>query len=312
MPQMTIAQAGVVDVVLTNIARGYTNEEFIAHRVAPVVDVPSRSSRQLKFGKEGFRKHATRRAPGAAILTLQYGYAADPISLFPDALQGLVPVENSEEANRVPGVDLGKGAVEMVLNSLDLGYEIETATLLRNAGSYANNNKVALAGTSKWSDPASNPENDITDAKEQIRRMVGRYPTKLTLGANPFRALCKHPKIKEQFKYTTADSITEAMLARLFQLDEVLVGKAIYLPESAADTDPAVDVWGNDAILSWTPKGNNWMVPSFAYTYRLRGYPQVEAPWYDRDHKSWKYPTTMERRPYLLGADAGFLFQGAV
>ena len=61
MRAMNTQQAGVVDVVLSNHARGYTNSEMIAHRVAPVVDVPGRNMLLLKFGREGFRKLNTRR-----------------------------------------------------------------------------------------------------------------------------------------------------------------------------------------------------------------------------------------------------------
>lgn len=312
MRGMNTQQAGVVEVVLTNYARGYRNQEYIAHLIAPVVDVPSRNMRTIKFGKEGFRKLNTRRAPGAPILTVQYGYASDPVSLQQDALQGLVPVETAEEASRVPGFDMGQMAVQMVMDSLDLGHEIDTATILRNPAVYAASNKVALAGTSRWSDPASDPKGDIDAGREGIRQQVGRYPNTLTLGAKVFTALTNHQKIKDQFKYTSSESITEMMLARYFNLDQVIVGKGVYLPDGIADSAAATDIWGNDAILAYVPKASNWMAPSFAYTYRLKGYPQVEAPWYDRDIKSWKYPTTMERKPYLVGADAGFLFQSAV
>lgn len=312
MRAMNTQQAGVVDVVLSNHARGYANQEFIAPRIAPYADVPARNIRLLKFGKEGFRKLNTRRAPGSPILTVQYGYASDPIALQQDALQGLVPVETQEEASRVPGINLGSNAVNMVLDALDLGYEIDTALMVRNAASYGVNNKIALGGASRWSDAGSNPKADIDAGKEAIRRQVGRYPTKLIIGAPVFNALTEHPKIKEQFKYTSADSITEVMLARYFNLDEVIVGKGVYLPDGVADDAAATDIWGNDAILAYVPKTGNWMVPSFAYTYRLTGYPMVETPWYDRDIKSWKYPTTIERRPYLVGADAGFLIQTAV
>lgn len=311
MRGMTPAQAGVVDVVLSNYARGYANQEFIGQRLAPVVDVPARNIRLLKFGKEGFRKLSTRRAPGSPILTVQYGYAADPIALQQDALQGLVPVETQEEAARVPGVDMGRQAIAMVMDQLDLGLEIDIAALVRNPANYAATNKVVLAGASKWTDAASDPKADIDGGREAVRRQVGRYPNQLTLGAAAFNAARNHPKVKEQFKYTSADSVSEVMLARYFGLDEVIVGKAVYLPDGVADDQPATDVWGNDAILSYAPKGGNWMVPSFAYTYRLRGYPAVETPWYDRDIRSWKYPTTQERRPYLVGADAGFLIQNA-
>jgi Phage major capsid protein E len=312
MRAMNTAQAGVVDVVLSNYARGYTNPEFIAAELFPQADVPARNIRLLKFGKESFRKLNTRRAPGSPILTVQYGYASDPVSLVQDALQGLVAVETSEEAARVPGINLGQNAVSMVLHQLDLGLEIEAAGIARNAASYDVSNKVALAGAARWSDPASDPKADIDAAKEVIRRRIGRYPNKLTVGAEVAAALKRHPKIKEQFKYTSADSITDQMVARYFEVDKLVVGKGIYLPDGAGDNDLGTDIWGKDAILAYVPTGINYMVPSYGYTYRLTGYPSVEAPWYDRDIKSWKYPTTMERRPFLTGADAGFLIQNAV
>lgn len=311
MRAMTTAQAGVVDVVLSTYARGYANQEFVGQRIMPPADVPARNVRQLRFGKESFRKLNTRRAPGGPILTVQYGYAADPIALVQDALQGLVPVETQDEAARIPGVDMGQQAVTMVMDQLDLGLEIDIAAIVRNPANYAAGSKVALAGTSKWTDAASDPKGDVREAREAVRRLIGRYPNTLTLGATAFNAAADHPKVKEQFKYVSADSVTEAMLARYFEVGEVIVGKAVYLPDGVADDQPATDVWGGDAILSYRSKGGNWMVPSFGYTYRLKGYPLVETPWFDRDLKSWKYPTTQERRPYLVGADAGFLIQNA-
>lgn len=311
MPAMSTSQAGVVDAVLSNFARGYSNAEFVASRLFPAVPVPARNIRVLKFGKEGWRKLNTRRAPGAPILTVQYGYASDPASLVQDALQGLVPVETAEEASRIPGINLGQQAVAMVMQQLDLGVEIDTAGMARNPASYGVNNKVTLAGADKWTDAASDPKADVDAAKEAIRRQIGRYPNRMLLGPAAFLAATNHAKIKEQFKYTSADSVTEAMLARYFGVDEVVQGKAVYLPDGAAEADPAVDIWGNDVVLAYVPAAGNWMVPSYGYTYNLTGYPAVETPWYDRDIRSWKYPTTVERRPYLVGADAGFLISNA-
>ncbi len=57
--------------------------------------------------------------------------------------------------------------------------------------------------------------------------------------------------------------------------------------------------------------GDNFQVPSFAYTYELRGYPQVEQPYFERSNDSWIYPTKTERRAILTGAEGGFLFQNA-
>ena len=304
--------AAVVDPILSTHARGYRNSTFISDALFPRAPIPNRSMLTIKFGKEAFRKLNTRRAPGGQVKRVQYGYAADAVSLVQDALEGVVPIEHQQEAEKVPGIDLGAGAVNMVLDVLDLNLEIDAANLARNPASYDNGHKVILTGSDRWTDPASDPKADFDEAKEIIRRSIGRYPNTYVFGPNAGNALKNHPKIKEQFKYTSKDSISNDMLAAYFDVKKVVVGAAVYLPETADDADLANDVWGDDAILAYVPEaGNNFQVPSFAYTYELTGYPQVEQPYYERSIKSWVYPTTVERRPILTGAIGGFLFQNA-
>lgn len=312
MAPVNTRTAAVIDPILSTHARGYRNSEFIAHLLFPRVSIPNRSMRVLRFGKEAFRMMNTRRAPGADKKRVQYGYASDPVSLIQDALEGVVPVEHQEEAESVPGIDLGRGAITMVLDMIDLGHEHEAAQLARTPGNYPTANRVALTGADRWSNPASDPSADMDEAKDAIRRMIGRYPNTLTLGPSVAKALKRHPKIKEQFKYTSSQSVTTEMLAAYFDVQRVIVGKAVWLPETAPDDTPASDVWGDDAILSYVPAtGDNFQVPSYGYTYELRGYPQVEVPYFERKNDSWLYPTKSERRTYLTGAEGGFLFQNA-
>lgn len=302
----------VIDPILSTHARGYRNLEFIGHLLFPRVTIPNRSMRVLKFGKEGFRKLNTRRAPGADKKRVQYGYASDPVSLVQDALEGLVPVEHQEEAQSVPGINLGQGAVKMVLDVVDLGLEYDISQLARDPANYDGNHKNALTGADRWTDPNSDPKADIDAAQEAIRRSIGRYANTLELGPTAARAAKNHPKIKEQFKYTSKDSITDEMLAAYFEVARVIVGKAVYLPENATDDEMATDIWGDDAILAYVPmQGENFMVPAYGYTYELAGYPMVNQPYFENSNDSWIYPTKTERRPYLVGAEGGFLIQNA-
>lgn len=311
MAPLNTRTAQVVDVILSTHARGYRNAENISHILFPRVTVPNRQMRTLKFGKESFRMLNTRRAPGADKKRIQYGFASDPVSLVQDALEATVPIEHQEEAGSVPGVDLAAGAIEMVLDVVDLGLEYECAQMVRNPANYAASNKVTLTTTARWTQSASTPKSDIKEAKEAIRRMTGRYPNTLVLGPNAANALTEHQSIKDQFKYTSADSITLEMLARALQLKRVVVGEKVYLPETAADSAAATDVWGDDAILAYVPDGSNYRVPAFAYTYELSGYPQVNKPYFEERNDSWIYPVKTERRPIIVGADAGFLFTNA-
>lgn len=304
--------AAVLDVFLSTHARGYRNADFIYPALFPVVTIPNRAMRVLKFGKESFRMLNTRRAPGADKKRVQYGFASDPVALVQDALEGVVPIEHQQEAMDVPGVDLGAGAVNMVMDVIDLGHEFSAASMARSAASYDANHKLAMVGADRWTSETSDPAADVDAGKESVRRSIGRYPNTLVLGPPVFNALKNHPKIKEQFKYTGKDSITTEMLAAYFSIRKVIVGSAVWLPETATDATIAQDVWGDDAILAYVPEaGNNFQVPSYGYTYQLSGYPQVMAPYFERSNDSWIYPTTVERRTYLTGAEGGFLFQNA-
>lgn len=305
--------AGVVDPILSTHARGYKNSSFIHTTLFPRVLVPSRSAKVIKFGKDDFRRAQTRRAPGADTARIQFGFGADTVSLTQDALEGVVPFEIQQEAAGMPGIDLAKLHINKVLKAIELGHEIDAAAIARTAASYDANHKLALVGADRWTSTTSDPAADIDEASDNIRRSIGTSPNTLVVGPSAAKALKRHPKVKEQFKYTSDRSITMEMLAQAFELERVVVGKAVYLPETAADTAMATDIWGDDAILAYVPPEEDAEMgePSYGYTYELTGFPMVEEPYADRRAKSWVYPTTSERRVYLTGAESGFLFQNA-
>jgi len=56
----------------------------------------------------------------------------------------------------------------------------------------------------------------INAGSQVIRRSIGRRPNTLIISAEVFDALKEHPEVQDQFKYTSAESITTAMLARYF------------------------------------------------------------------------------------------------
>lgn len=306
---MNTAQARVIDPILSTHAQGYRNADNIGHLILPIADIPQRGTLVLRFGKDSFRKMDTKRAPGGRYRTIQYGYTSNPVALEQDALAASVPFEHLEEAERVPSIDIASGSIDLTLDVIALGREAAVADLVRNPEKYGLNNKATFSGADKWSDPNSDPAGDIREAKEQIRRRIGRYPNLLTLSPPVAAALKDHPKIQARFKYTSSESITLEMLAKYFGIAEVIEGSAVYLDENADDDADAKDVWGDDAILSYRATGSDYRVPSFGYTYRLKGHPQIMKPYADSTTDSWLYRIKEEWSPVMSCADGGFLFQ---
>lgn len=310
MSQATPAQGRVVNPVLTNVARGYKNAAFIGLLLFPYVQVAQRGGSIVKFGKEHFRLPATERAPGGDVAAYDFSYSNDNYALTQHAISPKVPVETLEDAAQVPGIDMGSIAVMQGMEIIGLKLEVAQATLARNASAYASSNKVTLSGDTQWSDPDSTPLVDIATGREAIRQKIGRYPNLLTLSAPVFNALTNHADIIERFKYTTQNSITEEMLARLLKVPKVAVGEAVYANPDGTFSD----VWGKDAILSYSaPESVAAMgSPSFGYTYRLARHPFAEEPYFNKKNRSWYYPVIDENAPVIAGADAGYLFKSAV
>lgn len=307
---MNTEQARIVDPVLTDVAQGYSHPERIGHLLFPRVTVLARGGQIIEFGKESFLRYKTRRAPGSSTKRVQFGYKGKGFVLVQDALEGMVPQEHVEDAQQVPGIDLGKGAVTEVMDILTLALEAEQAELATAPANYAAGNKVTLSGTDQWSDSSSDPAKQVHEYRETIRSQIGTRPNVMAISATGFNALVEHPKIVDRFKYTSSESITSEMLARLFNLQRVAVGEAVYFDEAS---NAMKDVWADAAVLAYVPQQvTSLRAPSFGYTYTLGGHPLVEETYVDRNAKSWIYPVTYDRAPVISGIGAGFLVQDLV
>lgn len=310
--QMTPGAARVIDPVLSTVAQGYRNNALVGMALFPAVPVQQRGGKIIQFGKEAFELYNTARAPGAATKRMQYGYAGVGFSLVDYSIEGQVPVELEQEADAVPGIDLGSGAVANAQDINALQLEVAQANLATTAGNYDGAHKnTALASTTLWSDPTgSDPITNIETGKEAIRATIGMRPDTLIIGPKVMAALRVHSKIIDRIKYTGRDIPTEELLASLFGVKRVLSGEAVYADASGS----FVDVWGKNAVLAYTGVGTaaDRGRPSYGYTYRLRGYPVVESPYFERNTKSWYYPTTDSVQPVLASALAGYLISPAV
>lgn len=308
---MNAGNARVVDPVLTTVAQGYRNAEFIGIKLFPYVPVNQRGGKIITFGKEDFALYATGRAPGASTKRVQYGYAGNPYALEQHSLEGMVPFELMQEAEAVPGIDLGRGAVTKTQNIISLRLEKAQADLATAAANYPVGNKTTLAGASQWSDygATSDPVGDIEAARDAVRAKIGKRPNTINLGAAVWSKLRNHPKVVDRIKYTGRDSATPELLANLFGVKEVNVGDAIY-----DNNGNFADVWGKFVVVAYTETASlpEQGTPSYGYTYRLGGFPVVEQPYMDRNAKSWIYPVTDEVSPVIAGATAGYLISGAV
>ena len=325
MPQQSLPQVRVQDPILTRFAHGYRHPMRVGLYLYPAVPVTVSGGQVIQFGKESFKRINARRAPGTQSKRIQFGYLGEKFALTQDSIESPLPIEHIRDAAVMPGIDLGRQRTTSLMDMITLQLEIEQAALARDASKYATNHKIALTGTDKWSDPTANPIQQMDDYKEAIRADIGLYPNVAIAGPQAYNATKNNPYVVERMKYREdqPETVTQQMLATLFELSYFMKGPAMYLD----DNDATVDCWGNDIVLAYVPPelmaapaqsmtyAPNGMItfetPSYGYTYTMEGHPMIEEPYYEKSCKSWIYGCTYERAPVNTSDTniAGFLIQ---
>jgi len=263
-------QLRVVDPVLTNVALGYTNAEFIADALFPILPNQKRGGKIVKFGKEAFKLYTTLRAMRAKSKRIDWdNIPMITLALEDHTLEG--PIDDEELTEQSNPIDLQIRTLNTVTEAIQLEREKTAADLAQDLANYPAGNKVTLAGAAQWNDAASTPISDINTGREAVRSKIGRYPNTLMIGPIVFNRLGEHASIIDKIKYTQRGIVTADLLAALFSVDRVVVGKAVWSDQAGVFTD----IWGKHAILAWVPPGVGKEIPSFGYTPRLVGKPQV-------------------------------------
>ncbi len=313
MAGQSLAADRVVDPILSAVARGFKpTNAMVAEALFPIVEVGVRAGFIMSFGAEDFKLIGTARAPGSNTKRVQFGYGKDRFSLIDHSLEGMVPRERMQEARAVPGIDLAERAIVGVQNLMSREREYQAASLAMNAANYDASNKLTLSGSDRWDDPTSDPFTVINDAREVIRARTGVRPNKMVVAPKALLALRSHPKILDRLS-TASDRppATIAQLQALFEMPEIVEATSVYYDDA---TKTFVDMWTNSVVLAYTVPASmaEYGSPSYGYTYRLSGMPEVEEPYQERNPKSWMYPVTDAYQAVLAGASAGFLIQSVV
>lgn len=295
-----VSKTRIIDPVLTELATGYSNATCVGTELFPVVFVEKEGAIIPKFGKGAFKLYKTSRAPGAKSNRVKHD-PADTIDVVLREYDLTDPIDYREDAESL--FDEQERSVQFTSDALDLDIEKEIADLVQNPATYAATNKKALTNTSCWDQTGGKPITDIKDGIQAIRRAIGRKPNTLFLGAETFNILAENAEILEKIKNHNEVVVTEDDLARIFKVEKVVVGEAIYQD----DNGTMHDVWGDVAILAYVARDSkSYNTPTAGYLLRKKGFRIVDT-WDEEGGKIINVRTTDIRKPAVVGADAMYL-----
>ncbi|CAM3350361.1 hypothetical protein [Paracidovorax anthurii] len=304
----------VVDPVLSALALGYSNAEFVGDQLLPFVEVDKEGGKIPTFGRDAFKVYNTERA-----------LRAESNRIVPEDIGGITvsldehdleyPIDYREDAEAA--FPLQAHATNRVVEGIRLRHEKMVADMAQNPASYPTGNKIALSGSDVFSDSGSDPEGVVDDAKAAVRNKVVKEPNTMVIGYRSWRALKRHPKLKAILSDTRSRLVQLADLREIFEIPNIVVGRGVY----ASDAGTVTDMWGNTLVLAYVPQAapskagdapvRSAYEPSYGYTLRKKGNPVVDTR-LGGGGKLELIRNTDIFKPFLLGAEAGFLVTGTV
>ena len=237
MPQPTQSQVHV-DAILTNMSVAYMQEadSFVASRVFPTVNVSKQSDKYFTYTQADFyRDQAIERADGTESAGSGYGLSTDTYSSTVYALHK------------------------------DIGDQVRA-----NSDSPLDPDMDATPGT-LWSASGSDPIANIETGKNTILSNTGYLANTLVLSYKAYSVLKNHTDIVDRYKYTSAESISPDLMARIFEVDRVFIMKGVYNSAAEGATASYAQIGDKDALLCYVAPQAGLMTASAGYNFVWTG-----------------------------------------
>ena len=280
-----------IDRPLSNLVVGFEPVGTVVQNFLPIVDVAKQSDLYFKYDKGDFFRvpSTTVRAPRTKGRTAQFNVSSDSYYATNYALVDEMDYETL--VNQDNPLKLDEKAARNLFNLLNLDMENRVAGILTTGSNLGG----TAAVSSQWDSSAagtSDPFGDIATAKEAIRSTTGLEPNTIILGKQCYDALIRHADILDRIKYVQKGVVTSDLLASLFDVANVYVGKSVINGGSENLADSFSDVWGKNTVLGHfanaeTDGKNPSLMYGFRWTNPMFGAPFAVEKWDDPDHRNF-------------------------
>jgi hypothetical protein len=338
MPQPTLSQVHI-QAALTQIATAYIQDEryYIADKVFPIVPVEFQADKYFTFSKDDFyRDEAQQRADavesaGGGFNLSNNSYSADVWAYHKD-------LGGQTRRNSDPAVNMDVATTKFCMQKLLIRRDRFFVGAYLINGAWATDVTGTAGGTpgsttpAFWNDDANgDPFTDIAIAQTTILQQTGFEANGLLMSFPVYQALRKHPLVIDRIKYTTradASKVTPELLAAAFDVDRVVVSKAVFqsAQEIATDTGGSAQnttmqfIASKDALLFHAAPEPGIMIPTAGYTFAWSGLTglntmgvriaQIPLPWLGLETVRTEGEMAFDMQ--VVGKDLGYHFSGIV
>lgn len=297
-----------IDKALTNLSVKFMNNEYIAPMFMKEISVQKESDLYYIYNTE-FDIEDTARANKTAANMVTYGVSYSSYILTEHALADVVT--ERDRANYDAPLDADVDAMENLIDKILLKNEILAAKLLFTTTSFSNNATLTTASAWKYNTTTSAPIQNVLSATGKVIASAGKSPNTMIIGYDGFTALKENPNVYGRIQYVERAIMTAGLLASIFELDNVYVGKAVYNSNYAGLTSTNAFVWGSDALVAYfdpTPSRKR-VTTAATFKSNVKTYPYKVKKWRDEDLDGDKLEVSTMYKHQLVATTCAYLFK---
>lgn len=299
-----------VDPVLSSVAFGYRTGQLVFEELFPIVPTTKEGATIPKWGPEHFGVSEVKRSLRAKYARGSVTPGKVTIALQQRGYEELIDIREVEEAEDLLNMEQVRTRLAMFKVMQDL--ETDAATLAQTAANYHSDLRDTDGPTVKWSTAANSvPVQDMDMWREAVANFTGMLPNVAMFGVDVFNVAKEHAAIVDKIKYTQKGVVTAEMLASVFGLDKIVVGRSYVHNTTTGKMKLNWDA--KTIVLACVPPAaiRSEATPAYGYTFRRSGYPKVKT--YVEDATDSEVIRAEDlSQPYHLSNHAGFLAQAVV
>lgn len=317
----TKAPAGlqVYDPVLSNLARRYKPEGFIARQLLPSMPVKTLSGQYPVFPREWWYRiqvadnRVSDRSPAHEI---DFEWSKDTFFCEEFALK--ISLTDLEESQAIPELRLRQQKTELLTHQMEFAHELRVANLLRATGDGGELTGGSHTPATKW-DVGGDPEADFKTGALAMYRKIGRRPNIAVMDYETAYELATNSTFRTLLKYDASGKpinfieVGDRVLPSVIHGMKVIVAEQAQMDtagEGAADQATLTPIWGPHVRLLRTNPGASWGDPAVAYV--MQHTPKRVTRWSQVD-PDIEYAREMERYDIkTVAPDCGYVIKDAI
>lgn len=298
--------------MLENVSVAYTPQGYIADLLSPKMMVEKESDQYYVYSKDTMGLPETIRADGAESNRASFNLSTATYNLEFHGIHE--DITDRQLRNVDKAIKLESDVTEFLTNIVLLRRELDLQAIVQTATNWAN--ATSLTSTLAWSanTTTSNPITFVDSATSVVLLNSSKRPNRMVMNDVVFNHVKEHTSIVDRIKYTSADSVSPQMVARLFRIENILIPEVSYNTADEGLADSMTRVWNDTVWLGYVEPSPGLKKVSALTTFwqNQTGVPYAVKKWREEKIESTRIEVNAGFQNKILASDCAYIIVDTV